>query len=118
MKFTVNKMSLQSALQQLGKVTPTRSTLPILSSVYISAKDGSLTLRATDLEISQSINVTASISDDGELAIPHRTLLEITSELPDGELEVDVQNGQRVQLTTPFGSYSIMGKSASEFPFV
>ena len=64
MKFTVNKMSLQSALQQLSKVTPTRSTLPILSSVYLSAKDGTLTLRATDLEISQIITVDAKIADE------------------------------------------------------
>ena len=116
MKFTVNKMVLQSALQQLGKVTPTRSTLPILSSVHLSAKGNSLALRATDLEISQIITIEATISTEGELAVPHRTLLEITSELPEVDLEFEVSSGQKVQLTTPFGSYSIMGKPVSEFP--
>lgn len=116
MKFNVEKSVLQNALQQLGKVIPSRSTLPILSSILATAKDGSLTLRATDLEISQIINISANISQDGEVAVPHRTLLEITSEMPEGELDFEVLNGLKVQLTTPFGSYSIMGKPADEFP--
>ena len=116
MKFSSDRSSLQRALQQLGKVIPARSTLPILSSVLFLAKDGKLSLRATDLEISQIITLPADVSTEGSVAIPHRTLLEITSEMPEGNLNFEVFDDHRVQITTSFGSYSIMGKPLEEFP--
>ena len=116
MKFNSDKSSLQQALQQLGKVTPARSTLPILSSVLVSAIDGKLSFQATDLEISQVIYVPATITTDGSVAITHRTLLEITSEIPEGEIEIEVDDALKVQINTSFGSYSIMGKPSEEFP--
>ena len=83
MKFSLDRSSLQQALQQLGKVIPARTTLPILSSVLVLARDGKLSLRATDLEISQITTLSADVSTEGSVAIPHRTLLEITSEMPE-----------------------------------
>ena len=105
-----------SALQQLGRVTPTRSTLPILSSVLVSTEEEKILLRATDLEISQSISIPAKIAAEGSVAVSHRTLQEIIAEMPEGELQIEVLDDRRVQLTTSFGNYSIMGKPTEEFP--
>jgi len=116
MKFTSEKSSLQQALQQIGKVTSTRSTLPILSSVLLSVKDDKLSLRATDLEISQIIHIPASISEPGEAAVTHRMLLEIVSEIPTGEIAIHIDESNKVHINTEFGSYSIMGKPPEEFP--
>ncbi len=116
MKFTSDCSTLQHALQQLGKVVPTRSTLPILSSILFSTEEGKLSLRATDTEISQVMIIPADISADGTVVVPHRMLLEITSEMPEGELQFEVSDDRRVQITTSFGSYSIMGKPLEEFP--
>ncbi len=116
MKFSLDRSSLQQTLQQLGKVIPTRSTLPILSYVLVLAEDGKLSLRATDLEISQITTLAANVSTEGSVAIPHRTLLEITSEMPEGDLSFEASENHQVQITTSFGSYSIMGKPVEEFP--
>ena len=82
----------------------------------MSAKDGKLSFQATDLEISQVIYIPATITADGSVAITHRTLLEITSEIPEGEIEIEVDDALKVQINTSFGSYSIMGKPSEEFP--
>lgn len=116
MKFTSDKASLQQALQQLSKVTPTRSTLPILGSVLISTEDKRLSIRATDLEISQVIYIPAKIDSVGSIAIQQRTLLEITNEISEGELEIEVSDEGKISITTIFGTYSIMGKPVDEFP--
>lgn len=116
MKFSLDSASLQHSLQQLGKVIPSRSTLPILSSVLISAENGRLSLRATDLEITQMVHIPSNVETEGRIAVPHRTLLEITNEMPDGEIEFSVDSDRRVKLTTTYGNYSIMGKPAEEFP--
>lgn len=82
----------------------------------MSAKDGKLSFRATDLEISQVIYVPATVTTDGNVAVTHRTLLEITSEIPEGEIDFEVDDALKVRINTSFGSYSIMGKPAEEFP--
>ncbi|MCH7496526.1 MAG: DNA polymerase III subunit beta [Candidatus Marinimicrobia bacterium] len=116
MKFTSDRSSLLQALQQVGKVTPTRSTLPILGSVLLSGDGDRLSLRATDLEITQVVSIPAKISQEGSVAIQHRTLMEITGEMPEGEIEIQVADDRKVQISTSFGSYSIMGKPVDEFP--
>ncbi len=116
MKFVSDRTTLQQALQQLGKVTPARSTLPILNSVLLSTENDRISIRATDLEISQIIYIPAKIKSEGNVAVLHRTLLEITSEMPEGEIEIDVSKERKVQITTSFGSYSIMGSPVEEFP--
>ncbi len=116
MKFTSDKFLLQLALQRLGRVTPSRSTLPILSSILMSAEDDKLSLRATDLEISQVIFMPSDVVANGSIAVPHRTLLEIASEVPEGEIVFEVDSSNKVTLSTSSGSYSIMGKPTDEFP--
>ncbi len=80
------------------------------------AENGKLSLRATDLEISQVIFITSKVDTDGSVAVPHRTLLEIASEIPEGDIKIEVDSSFKVEISTSFGSYSIMGKPTEEFP--
>ena len=81
---------------------------------YISKKE--LSLRATDLEQTILINIEIDSNEEGKLAVPVKTLLEITQEIPDENLNIIINNDNKVQIQTDFGNYSIMGKSANEFP--
>ena len=119
MKFSSDKSALQQALQQLGKVTPVRSTLPILSSVLITADEADkkrLQIRATDLEISQIVYIPSKVEKEGSVAVQHRTLLDISSEMPEGELEIEVSEEGKVHIKTSYGDYSLMSKPIDEFP--
>ena len=116
MNFSTSRNSLQTALQHLSKATPTRSTIPILSSVLFTAQDQSLELRATDLEITLVTQVEANVKEGGGVAIPHRTLLEITNALPETEILVSVSKDYRVEIKTSFGNYDIAGAAPEDFP--
>ena len=72
-KITVNQSNLQKALQHLSKATPTRSTIPILNSILMVAKNKTLTLRATDLEITIITEIPSTVDVDGAVALPHNT---------------------------------------------
>ena len=61
MKFSINQSELQNALSVVLKGIATRSTLPILSGIYLYAHDDTLTLQATDLELSIQYSVSALI---------------------------------------------------------
>ena len=88
MKFSTSKLELQKALQKLSKATPTRSTLPILGCVFIDVNTQKTILRATDLEITIQVEIASSYEDEGSAALPLKTLLEITNELPDVRLTI------------------------------
>ena len=115
-KITVNQSNLQKALQHLSKATPTRSTIPILNSVLMVAKNKTLTLRATDLEITIITEIPSTVDVDGAVALPHKTLTEITGALPDIELEISADDNNRVKIKAGQGDYDIPGVSAEEFP--
>ena len=88
MKISLSKQSLQTALGNLGKATPTRSTIPILNTVLFTAKD-TLSLRTTDLEISIIALVESKINEEGSVAIPYRTLSDTVNAMPDTELAIE-----------------------------
>tara|TARA_B100000029_G_scaffold515454_1_gene622454 strand:- start:2665 stop:3777 length:1113 start_codon:yes stop_codon:yes gene_type:complete len=118
MKFSTSKTELQHALQKLSKATPTRSTLPILGCVLIESKEEITTLRSTDLELTIQAELPVSLEKTGSSALPLKTLLDITNELPETRVTLSVDDKNRVKITTDTGEYDLMAKPADEFPAV
>ena len=116
MKFSTSKTELQKSLQKLSKATPIRSTLPILGCVLIEVKSEKTILRTTDLEITIEIELASSYERQGEAALPLKTLLDITNELPDIRLTISVDKNYKAAIETETGKYNLMGKPAEEFP--
>lgn len=116
MQFTVESSTLLHGLQKVARVSPTRSTMPILNHILFSVKGNTLTMRATDIEITYSLDLEVLGDEDGAVALPVRLLQEITNELPDTELTFDWSDDNRVTLSTTGGTYKIVGRPAMDFP--
>jgi len=116
MKFSTTKTDLQTALQKLSKIVPTRSTIPILGNVLISPDKGSIIMRATDLEQTMVLTIPASIKEEGVAVIPVDTFLNITNELPDGRISLTVNDQQNISLESETGKYDLKGMAPEEFP--
>ncbi|MBS1271179.1 MAG: Beta sliding clamp [Candidatus Marinimicrobia bacterium] len=116
MRFSVEKSVLHNAIQQVAKVAPARSTLPILNCILFTAEKNKLILRTTDLEITMQTIIPVMVEEEGTVAIPARFISDITGELPDTELHFDMDEDLQVELNTEFGDYHIAGKDPEEFP--
>ncbi len=116
MRISTSSKELYKTLQKLAKATPARSTLPILNCVLVEVDSTDVSLRTTDLEITISCKINASIEDQGSAAIPLQTLIDITSELSDSRLIISASEDQHIELITDNGTYDLMGKSVEEFP--
>lgn len=116
MRFSVEKSVLHNAIQQVAKIAPARSTLPILNCILFTAQDNQLILRTTDLEITMQTIIPVMTEDEGTVAIPARFISDITSELPETELHFQMDEDLQVELHTEFGDYNIAGKDPDEFP--
>ena len=116
MKFSTSKNELQQALQKLSKATPTRSTLPILNCVLITATNKKTTLRTSDLELTIDLEISVSIEEEGSAAIPLKQLYDITNELSENRITIVVDIKNKIKIKTNSGSYDLMGKQKEEFP--
>ena len=116
MKFSTSKNELQKALQKLSKATPTRSTLPILSCVLITASNEKTTLKSTDLELTIELEISVSIEKEGSAAVPLKQLYDITNELSETRITIIVDIKNKIEIRTNSGSYDLMGKQKEEFP--
>jgi len=117
MKFTIAKDQLLHGLQAVQNVVSTRTTLPILSNVSLSAgKEGKLTLTATDLDVTVSCQVEATVASEGATTMPVRRLFGIVRELPSPELEIETDEKNVSALRSGASFYKIHGIAAEEYP--
>ena len=84
MKFTCNQQTLAKALNTVSKAVSNRTTLPILKGILIQAdQEGTLTLTASDLEISIQKTVSASVQEAGSSVVISKLFGDIIRKLPE-----------------------------------
>lgn len=66
----VSGKDLNAVLALVSKIVPKNKTFPILGSIRLIAKDGALTLSATDLEMSGKFAIPAEINNTLDLTLP------------------------------------------------
>lgn len=114
-KFSINQSELQNALAVVLKGVATRSTLPILSGIFLEAKDDSLTLQTTDLELSVQYSVAALIEEPGKAVVPGKLFSDIVKNLPDAAVHVEADEESAV-ITCDTASFSIKALNPEDFP--
>ena len=81
MNLTISKEQLIHGLQSVQNIVSSRSTLPILSDVLLRADGNKLELTATDLDVTISCSVEATVKKPGATTIPVKKLFGIIKEL-------------------------------------
>lgn len=118
MKLNIMQDILASALGVTARAVSTRSTLPVLANVLLTAKGSSLVLAATDLEVGITCQVDAQVEREGQLTVPARTLTDLVATLPkDGMIRLEL-DADKTALKVRCGASrtEIKGIPASEFP--
>ena len=81
MKLSTSSADLLAQLQAVARVASTRSAVQALSGVQLHAGGGGVELRATDMEVSLRVPLTADVTRDGEVVLPARLLLDVARNL-------------------------------------
>lgn len=91
LQCSVTRDDLLPALALMQGVAEKHSTLPILTHVYLEAHlDGTLELRATDLESGLRCFCPATVQTAGACTVEARRLYEIVRALPAGDVRLEV----------------------------
>src|SRR5688500_17502410 len=118
MKLTISKEQMLQGLQAVQNIVSTRTTLPVLSNVLLRAEGNRLDLTATDLDVTISSAVEATVQKPGAVTLPARKLLGIVKELPTPQIELEVDEKNNCRLTAGASFYRINGLAAEEFPAI
>ena len=116
MKFTVKGDKLSECLANLNSIVPSRSTLPLLGSIFFELKGDDLILMASDLEIFIRTKLKVNGKADGKAAIPAKKLFDVSRTLPANELSMDINEKNRLTIKTKKGKYTMSGEPGDEFP--
>lgn len=120
MKFTTSTGELQRVLAKVSGVVPTKSTMPILENILFDLLNNTLTLTATDLEISQTVSIDVKGSEDGRIAIPSKRLLDTIRSFGTSDeaiFTIDTTSN-KINIKVGKGDFNLTGESAKEFPAV
>ncbi len=120
MKVTIERATLVRALGHVHRVVERRTTIPILANVLLSAGDGALTLKATDLDLEITEKAAAEVSQPGATTLPAHTLYDIVRKLPEGAQVSLEATGDAGQLTLRSGRsrFNLSSLPESDFPDV
>lgn len=115
MRFTVARSELLDSLSAASRGLSSRSTLPILSGILFSAKDGEITLQATDLEISVRRSVGANVEKEGQGVLPGKLVSDIVRSLPEAAVTVSLE-GDIASIACEQSSFTVKTLPADDFP--
>lgn len=115
MKFIVSSNQLLKQLQILGGVVNSTNTLPILDNFLFELNQDRLTITASDLETSMSSSISVESTDNGNIAVPARLLLDTLKTFPEQPLTFSAQNNA-IEISANNGKYSLAYLSGEEFP--
>jgi DNA polymerase-3 subunit beta len=117
MRAICNTDAFSKKLALVSRGVSARSTIQLLGGILLEAREGSVRLSATDMEISVQTSSSAEVEEEGRVVIPARIFNDIVRSLPGGQfsLEHDGSEGM-VRLAAGENEYRIRAYAADDFP--
>ncbi|MFQ6096810.1 MAG: DNA polymerase III subunit beta [Armatimonadota bacterium] len=115
LKAVCPRSRLFERLQIVGRAVSSRSTLPILSNVFVEGEGERLRFVATDLELGIECSMEAEVVEAGSLTAPARIFTEVVQNLPEAAVTIEADETNTARVTCGTSEYAIRGLPAEEF---
>ncbi len=116
MFFTVERGELLDAVSRLQKVVGSKTTMPILEGILISAEQGKATLVSYNLEMGIKKEIYANCKEEGDIVLNARLLADILRRLNDNQVEIETDARLNCHIKCGEATFDIMGMAATDFP--
>jgi DNA polymerase-3 subunit beta len=117
LKLTTKREELVAKLSVVSRAVSTRAATQALSGVLIAAREGQVTLSATDLDMGLETTVAADVATEGSVLLPGRLLAEVVRSLADPTVEIESREAEHdVEIRSGSSSFHLRVLSAEDFP--
>lgn len=117
MKVSVLQDQLAKGLSIVSRAVDSRTTLPVLANVLVTADESRLRLSATNLELSITTYIGAQVHQQGHVTLPAKTIGELVSNLSPERVDLTLDSAtQTVNVRCGRTTSNVKGIAAAEFP--
>ena len=117
MKLVCEGINLSEAVLKVVKACANKTTVPVMECIKLSARNDSLTLTATDGEISITKTIKAEIYEEGEICVPGRYFSDFIKKLEGEQITLSVDD-KMMELTYADSQTAMQVLPADDFPKV
>lgn len=118
MKIEGIKEQLENAFNKADKIAGKNPGLPVLSGFYLDARQNSLVIKATNLDLGISVTVPVKVNEPGIVVVPARVISSFISSLSnDRNIALNTKE-QILEIKTKGTKTSIKTLSSEDFPII
>jgi DNA polymerase III subunit beta len=112
----INREVLLKPLSSVTGIVERRHTLPILSNLLLEAKNNTIQLTTTDLEMQISLTIQAALQEELSTTISAKKFLDICRSLPDG-IDIDLMSkDSRMTVKAGKSRFNLQTLPAADYP--
>lgn len=123
MDFKVNKKALLDGLNLVSRAISSSTPLPSLTGIYLAAEDNTLTMIASDSNISIRSVISNSedkevidIKDDGKILIEAKYILEMIRKIDSEYVNIEIIDGTLIRISGGNAEFKINGMNPEDYP--
>lgn len=109
-------LELSDAFLRVSKAISNKITNPILEGIKIVAEDNTLTMSATDTELSIEKKIKAEVKVEGETVVPGRFITEFVKKLTNSTIELEVNEKNQLKIRYEDSESMIQCYNPVEYP--
>jgi len=115
MKFSCEKVLLQSAIAVTSRAVAQKSSIPALEGLLLHA-DHQLTISGYNMQTGIRTKVSADVSESGDIVLNARLFGDIIRRMPDDVVTFTADDKLMVHLSCGDADFDILGLSAADYP--
>ena len=115
MRFTCEKNMLVTGLNIAGRTVAQKSSLSVIEGILCKAGQG-LSLTGYNMETAITYEIDADVSDMGQCILPAKLFGDIIRRLPEGPVNISVDNNFKVEIRAGFSNFHISASNAEDYP--
>ena len=116
MELIIGRSALLGGLNLAQGIVERRNTVPILGNVLIEAKDSSLALAATDMEVGMRTRIACECGHPGSVTLSAHKLFEIVRETEADEVSLRSLENDWVEIKCGRARFKMMSLDPRSFP--
>lgn len=116
MRFTCDRQKLNDAVLNVQRVVSSKSSIPALEGILMTAEETAIKLCGYDLEIGMTTELPAKIEERGSVVIGAKLFGDIVRSLPGQQVTFSTDEKQVAEIESGEAKFSVVGIPADEYP--
>jgi DNA polymerase III subunit beta len=116
MEIRLDRNEFLAELAPMQSIAERKSTIPVLSHLLLTTRDGRLQLAATDLDVSLTSWAKADVELEGGIAVQAKKFTEIIRSLESDRVTLRLEEPKMLTITAANSRFKIHGHAPEDFP--